>query len=93
MKYGIWRHDDALGNSAEHVYGLAQYLDVNPDENPIIYVEHDFQKYFALCIPNITENNIKYFPKVFDNMDITSVVGRLQEKLYSTDEFKDILEK
>lgn len=91
MKYGIWRHDDALGNSAEHVYGLAQYLDVNPDENPIIYVEHDFQKYFALCIPNITENNIKYFPKVFDDMDITSVVGRLQEKLYSTDEFKDIL--
>ena len=91
MKYGIWRHDDALGNSAEHVYGLAQYLEVNPDETPIIYVEHDFQKYFALCIPNITENNIKYFPKVFDNMDITSVVGRLQEKLYSTDEFKDIL--
>jgi putative glycosyltransferase (TIGR04372 family) len=91
MKYGIWRHDDALGNSAEHVYGLAQYLDVHPDDNPTIYVEHDFQKYFALCIPNITENNIKYFPKVFDNMDITSVVGRLQEKLYSTDEFKDIL--
>lgn len=91
MKYGIWRHDDALGNSGEHVYGLAQYLDVHPDSDPIIYVEHDFQKYFALCIPNITENNIKYFPKVFDNMDIASVVNRLQEKLYSTDEFEDIL--
>ena len=91
MKYGIWRHDDALGNSAEHVYGLSQYLNLNPDENPEIYVEHEFQKYFALCIPGITEKNIKFFPKVFDNLEISLVVDRLMNKLYSEEEFKDIL--
>jgi len=90
MKYGIWRHDDALGNSAEHVYGLAQYLDVNPDDNPTIYVEHEFQKYFALCIPNINENNIKFFPKIFDGLNIQNIGDILNNNLYGTEEFKDI---
>jgi putative glycosyltransferase (TIGR04372 family) len=91
MKYGIWRHDDALGNSAEHVYGLAQFLDVNPDENPTIYVEHEFQKYFAMCIPGITEKNIKFLPKVFDNLNLDGMLKFWSENLYKTDEFRDIL--
>jgi putative glycosyltransferase (TIGR04372 family) len=91
MKYGIWRHDDALGNSAEHVYGLSQYLNLNPDENAEIYVEHEFQKYFALCIPGITEKNIKFFPKVFDNLSVSDMMVVWNETLYKSDEFRDIL--
>ena len=91
MKYGIWRHDDALGNSAEHVYGLSQYLNLNPDGNPKIYVEHEFQKYFALCIPGVTENNIKFFPKIFDDLNIQNIGDTLMHNLYNTKEFKDIL--
>jgi putative glycosyltransferase (TIGR04372 family) len=91
MKYGIWRHDDALGNSAEHVYGLSQYLNLNPDENAEIYVEHEFQKYFALCIPGITEKNIKFFPKVFDNLSVGDMMVVWNETLYKSDEFRDIL--
>ena len=91
MKYGIWRHDDALGNSVEHVYGLAQYLETNPDDNPTIYVEREFQKYFALCIPKITEKNIKFFPKVFDNIGVSDMQNIWVEQFYKSDEFKDIL--
>lgn len=91
MKYGIWRHDDALGNSAEHVYGLAQYLELNPDKEPEIYVEHEFQKYFALCIPNIEENHIKFLPKIFDNLNLTDMLSVWRERMFSSEEFGDIM--
>lgn len=55
MKYGIWRHEDALGNSACHVYALCRYLNSIKDDNAIVYVEKEFQKHFVSCIPNIKE--------------------------------------
>ena len=61
MKYAIWRHENSLGNSAEHTIGLHKHLLRTKDSNPIIYVEHDFQRDFALCIPGIKPENIKYF--------------------------------
>ena len=61
MKYGIWRHENALGNSAEHTVGLARHLKKTKDINPEIYVETEFQKAFAMCIPGIRSSNIKFF--------------------------------
>lgn len=76
MKYGIWRHENALGNSAEHTYGLYKHLLRTGDNNPIIYVENDFQKYFALCIPNIKQHNIRFFDDgIFEAMMSRSVIN------------------
>jgi len=61
VKYGIWRHENALGNSAEHTVGLAKYLKENNDNNPEIYVETEFQKAFAMCIPGVELSKIKFF--------------------------------
>lgn len=58
MKYLIWRHENALGNSAEQTVGLAKYLYKNPDDNIRIFVENPFQYFFALCIPGITDDKI-----------------------------------
>ena len=62
-KYGIWRHENALGNSAEHTIGLCKHLMRVGDTNPLIYVEKEFQKAFALCIPGISPENIVFFEK------------------------------
>jgi putative glycosyltransferase (TIGR04372 family) len=62
MKYGVWRHEDAFGNSACHVVGLGRHIANIEDKEPLIYVEHEFQKHFAMCIPGVSEDNIKYFP-------------------------------
>jgi hypothetical protein len=62
MKYGIWRHENALGNGAEHVINLAQTIKLWKDEDPEIYVENEWQRMMARCIPNIKDNNIKMFP-------------------------------
>ena len=61
MKYAIWRHENSIGNSGEHTIGLYKHLLRTKDDNPIIYVEHDFQREFALCIPGIAPANIRYF--------------------------------
>jgi len=61
MKYGIWRHDNALGNSAEHTYGLAKHLKRIGDNDPTVYVEKEFQADFAMCIPGMSRHRIKYF--------------------------------
>ena len=58
MKYGIWRHENALGNSAEQVVNLSAFIRDNNDQNPIIYVETEFQFYMALCIPNVKYENV-----------------------------------
>ena len=64
MKYGIWRHEDALGNGAEHVINLAQFLAKNGDRSPEIFVENDWQRCMALCIPGISDDNIRYYPNI-----------------------------
>jgi putative glycosyltransferase (TIGR04372 family) len=62
MKYGIWRHENALGNGAEHVINLAQTIKLWEDDSPEVYVENDWQRMMARCIPNITDDKIKLFP-------------------------------
>lgn len=64
MKYGIWRHENAFGNSAEHTVGLAKHIARTGDEDPIVYVENQFQKEFAMCIPGITPDRIRFFDPV-----------------------------
>ena len=61
MKYGIWRHENSIGNSAEHTIGLYKHLLRNPDPDPTIYVETEFQKWFVLCIPDIEPKNVEFF--------------------------------
>lgn len=61
MKYGIWRHENALGNSAEQIVNLSDFIQKNGDTNPIIFVETHFQKDFALCIPGVKEENIVFY--------------------------------
>ena len=63
MKYAIWRHENALGNSAEQVVNLSAFIRDNKDTDPIIYVETEFQFYMTLCIPNVRYENVKYFDK------------------------------
>lgn len=71
MKYGIWRHENALGNSAEQVVNLSSFIIKNKDRNPIIYVETEFQFYMALCIPNVKYENVRYFSK--DKLDLDTL--------------------
>jgi putative glycosyltransferase (TIGR04372 family) len=52
MNYGVWRHENALGNSAEQVVNLSNFIKEINDPNPVIYVETEFQKHMAMCIPN-----------------------------------------
>lgn len=73
MKYGIWRHENALGNGAEHVINLAKYLLNNVDSDPRIYVENEWQKSMVMCIPGIQPDQIEFFPNLLD-MDC-SLVG------------------
>ena len=61
MKFAIWRHENSLGNSAEHTYGLYKHLLRNDIKNAEIYVEKDFQKCFAMCIPGVEGENIRFF--------------------------------
>lgn len=54
MNYGIWRHENALGNSAEQVVNLSNYIKKIGDLKPVIFVEKEFQMHMAMCIPNAT---------------------------------------
>ena len=65
-KYVIWRHENALGNSAEHCINLSNLIQENNDYNCKIYVEKDFQKYFAMCIPGVNFENILFLDKNYD---------------------------
>jgi putative glycosyltransferase (TIGR04372 family) len=69
MKYAIWRHENALGNSAEQCVNLSNYIQEHNDISPKIYVETEFQKYFAMCIPNVTDKDIIYFDKKKYDLD------------------------
>lgn len=63
VRFGLWRHEDSIGNSVEHTYALAFYLfnnNINPAEVEFL-VEHEWQKYFVSCIQGVKEENIKFF--------------------------------
>lgn len=68
ISFGIWRHEDSIGNSAEQVVALANLFEKNNinTKDVTIYVEHEWQKVFALCIKGITEENIKFFENKVD---------------------------
>jgi hypothetical protein len=72
MKYAIWRHEFSIGNSAEHTIGLYKHLLRIGDKEPTVYVESEFQKYFALCIPLLKEENIKFFPNTCNLVELYS---------------------
>ena len=61
MNYGLWHHQNALGNSAEQLVALSRLLKAKSDKNPVIYYEVDFQKCYALCIPNIEPKHLRKF--------------------------------
>lgn len=84
MKYGIWRHENALGNSAEQTVNLANFIFDNNDTEPEMYVETPFQKDFCLCIPHVKESSIYYYPKEVDLTDLRLSIGKHK------DIFKDI---
>ena len=50
MKYGIWRHENSIGNSAEHTIGLYKHLLRNPDPDPTIYVETESQAMMMIIV-------------------------------------------
>jgi len=86
MKFGIWRHENSIGNSVEHTMGLAVYLTVNKIDpaNVEVYVENDWQKDFVLCIQGIQEKNVKFFERpvemdtkdpYFDDIHMPNVYG------------------
>lgn len=55
----VFRHDDALGNSAEQVLGLAQFLEQFPLQSADrILVEHTWQRAFVSLIPGIDSSQI-----------------------------------
>lgn len=62
-KYGIYRHENALGNSAEQTVNLCQFIQKNNDSKPIIYVETEFQRDFTLCIPRVKSENIHFYDR------------------------------
>jgi len=61
-RFGIWRYENSIGNSAEHIIGLAKYLKKHAPKDFKIFVETSFQKAFALCIPGVSQGQIEYFP-------------------------------
>ena len=63
MKFAVWRHENSLGNSAEHTYGLCKHMLRNNINGAKIYVEKEFQKHFVMCIPGVEEKNIRFFNK------------------------------
>jgi len=79
MKFAIWRHENSIGNSAEHTYGLYKHLLRNDIKDFEIHVENDFQKCFAMCIPGVKEEDIKFFDEEVRT-----------EKLYAHPSVKDI---
>lgn len=89
MKYAIWRHENSLGNSAEQVIGLYKELIRNQDNNINIYVEHDFQRCFALCIPLIEEKNIHYInPEKSNKFDFLGDVS-IKENIRVQNAYKE----
>lgn len=88
MKYGIWRHENALGNSAEQVVNLSWFIKEKNDKDPIIYVEKEFQFYMALCIPNVKYENVRYFDKeklILDELNVDFLDNEILQDIYMPD--------
>ena len=88
MKYGIWRHENALGNSAEQVVNLSAFIKEKNDSNPIIFVEKEFQFHMALCIPNVTYDNVRYFNESelsLDNLNVDYLDNKVLQDIYMPD--------
>jgi putative glycosyltransferase (TIGR04372 family) len=85
MKYGIWRHENALGNSAEQTVCLSRVIQNTGDSAPKIYVETEFQKYFAMCIPGVRERDVFFFDK--EKYDLE----HLREKFSEYSELSDLI--
>ena len=88
MKYGIWRHENALGNSAEQVVNLSSFIIEKNDKNPIIFVETEFQFYMALCIPNVKLKNVRYFKKAeldLDRLNVNYLNNKFLHDIYMPD--------
>tara|TARA_R110000803_G_scaffold209367_1_gene278877 strand:- start:640 stop:1512 length:873 start_codon:yes stop_codon:yes gene_type:complete len=91
MKYAIWRHENALGNSAEHTVGLSKHLYRTNDEDPQVFVETEFQRDFALCIKGITPDRVHMFEaSIFDGINGGNIVDIFKERLYSKELYKDV---
>lgn len=92
MKYAIWRHENALGNSAEHAYGLAKHLVRNNEvETCEIYCETEFQRAFALCIPDIRKEQVHLFEEgTFANFNLNRIGEIFTEKLNNSPKYHDI---
>lgn len=58
MNYVIYRHDNAFGNSAEQVLCLAQEIKSKKTNEFKILVEQEWQKTFALLIPEVRESHV-----------------------------------
>jgi len=84
MKYGIWRHENSIGNSAEHVIGLCKHLARNPDPDAEIFVETEFQRWFAMCIPYVKPENVKIFP-------LPNMASMSDQKIYEHAFFTDVV--
>ena len=82
-KWACWRHDSSLGNSGEIFTNMAYEICVNKqDHNPEIYIELLFQKYFALCIPNVKIENIHSFKDLDPNMDLDNLHTKVEQYRY-----------
>jgi putative glycosyltransferase (TIGR04372 family) len=65
-RFGIWRPENAIGNSAEQIIGLAKHLKKENISEFKVLVEKEFQRDFALCIPGVSAANVEYFPSPED---------------------------
>lgn len=82
-KYSIFRHDSALGNSGEIATNLGWFISVEKqDHNPHIYVEFPFQRYFAMCIPNVILSSIHSFKDLDPQMDMDNLHTKQEQYRY-----------
>jgi putative glycosyltransferase (TIGR04372 family) len=95
MKYGIWRHENALGNSAEQTVCLCNFIQKNNDFSPIIYVETEFQHDYAMCIPNVKPENILFYDKSLDldNLAKSAINNRFFDDIFMPDVYFSFLPK
>jgi putative glycosyltransferase (TIGR04372 family) len=85
VKYIVFRHDNAFGNSAEQIIVIAQAIAKNKDFDPRIYVENNWQKSFASLIPQVRIENIHVIGQSINPLEIQSRLDLpiiLQDALY-----------
>jgi len=58
MKFVVYRHDNAFGNTAEQILCLSQAIDNLNDHEFEVLVEHEWQKIFCLLIPKVQKHQV-----------------------------------